>query len=207
VVARSKPAELSEARHVAVDLRDAKAVDGAVATLRERSPPFRNLVFLQRRRAEDVGDPWREELAISVEATRTIVEGLIVARDKDVPGAIVMVSSLAADFVADDQPLAYHVVKAALNAMVRYYAVQLAPDGIRVNGVTPGLVRKQDAGDPGDAGAIEARARRTPLRRMATANEVSDVIAYVCSEQASFITGQVIVVDGGMSLIFQGSLT
>ena len=209
VVSRSAPAELSEARHLHVDLRDSESVNRVVQALREDHSPFRNLVFLQRLREDADGDRWHDEIAISVNATRMIVEGLVADRSEAEPGSIVMVSSLASDLVVLDQPLAYHVAKAALNTMARYYAVQLASCGIRVNAVSPGLVLKEEAEDyfKENPAVYEGRVRRTPLRRMATAREVADIIGYVCSDQAAFITGQVIVADGGMTLVFQGSLT
>lgn len=207
VLSRSPPAGLPDAQHVAVDLRDGETVDAAVHKLRTELP-FRNLVFLQRLRADEGADQWHDELAISVDATRRIVDGLVEARAAEEPGAIVVVSSLASDLVVADQSLGYHVAKAALNAMVRYYAVKLASAGIRVNAVTPGQVLKPEA-EPyfrDHPSAYEARVRHAPLRRMATAQEIADVITYLCSDQASFITGQVVVADGGMSLVFQGSL-
>jgi NAD(P)-dependent dehydrogenase (short-subunit alcohol dehydrogenase family) len=208
ILSRTAPAGLDGAVHVEVDLSDLDGVSAVATALVGGRPPFRNLVFLQRMRGEADGDPMRRELTVSVEATKLLIDSLTANRPADHPGAIVIVSSLAADLVAADQPLSYHVAKAGLNAMVRYYAVQLAQNGIRVNGVTPGTVLREEARayfreNPAE---YERRIRYTPLGRMGRADEIADVISYLCSDRASFITGQVVVADGGMSLMFQGTL-
>ena len=208
ILSRTAPAGLDGAVHIEVDLSDLDAVREVAATLVDGRPPFRCLVFLQRMRGEVDSDALRQELTVSVEATNLLIESLTANRPTNHPGAIVIVGSLAADLVAADQPLSYHVAKAALNAMVRYYAVQLAQHGIRVNGVTPGNVLREEARpyfreNPAE---YERRIRHTPLGRMARADEIADVISYLCSDHASFITGQVVVADGGLSLMFQGTL-
>lgn len=206
VLSRSAPEELDGVEHIAVDLADAASLDAAADALVSERPPFRSLVFLQRVRAPD--DAWADELTVSVEATKVLIESLTADRPAGLPGAIVLVGSLAADLVAPGEPLGYHVAKASLNAMVRYYAVALGPKGIRVNGVTPGIVLRAEATDffRENPAEYERRVRNTPLGRMAHAQEIADVIGYLCGERASFVTGQVVVADGGLSLIFQGSL-
>lgn len=208
ILSRTVPTHLDGAVHIEVDLSDLDGVSEVAAALAGDRPPFHNLVFLQRMRGEADDDLLRRELTVSVEATNLLIEALTANRPADHAGAIVIVSSLAADLVAADQPLSYHVAKAALNAMVRYYAVRLAKDRIRVNGVTPGTVLRDEArahfrDNPAE---YERRIRYTPLGRMARADEIADVISYLCSDRASFITGQVVVADGGMSLMFQGTL-
>lgn len=208
ILSRTAPAGLEGAAHIEVDLSDLENVSEVAAALVDGRPPFRNLVFLQRMRGDAERDPLREELTVSVEATKLLIDSLTANRPPDHPGAIVIVGSLAADLVVADQPLSYHVAKAALNAMVRYYAVRLAQDGIRVNGVTPGNVLREEARtyfreNPAE---YQQRIRHTPLGRMGRAGEIADVISYLCSDRASFITGQVVVADGGLSLMFQGTL-
>jgi enoyl-[acyl-carrier protein] reductase III len=95
------------------------------------------------------------------------------------------------------------VSKAAIEALVRYLAVELAPQGIVVNAVSPGIV-ETDALQffPIDVREtlVEA-ATRTPARRVTTPEDVARVVAFLCSDDAAMIVGQTIVVDGGWSIL------
>jgi NAD(P)-dependent dehydrogenase (short-subunit alcohol dehydrogenase family) len=92
--------------------------------------------------------------------------------------------------------------------MVRYWAVVLGPLGIRVNSVSPGTVLKEESKDffLDDKTISDLYRRITPLRRFGSAREVAKVVACLCGEQTSFVTGQDIVVDGGLSLQSQEAL-
>lgn len=124
-------------------------------------------------------------------------------------GAIVALSSLGSVRVVPD----YIVVgasKAAIEALVRYLSVELAPQGITVNAVSPGIVAT-DALErfaayraaSGEVNVLEMMARRTPAGRLATPDDVAGLVAFLCSPQARLICGQTIVIDGGESLTWQ----
>jgi enoyl-[acyl-carrier protein] reductase III len=115
-------------------------------------------------------------------------------------GAIVSLSSLGAKRVMQDYFLV-GVSKAALEAVTRYLAVELAPHGVRVNAVSGGLV-ETDALKSFDwgAGVIADTTRRTPAGRMVEPDDIARVVAFLCTEDAQMIRGQTIVVDGGFSL-------
>ena len=91
--------------------------------------------------------------------------------------------------------------KAALEATTCYLAVELAPRGIRVNGVTAGLVEGSSvAAHPWFDAMRRDVLARTPAGRLATADDVADAVLWLCSPLAGWIVGQVIVADGGWSL-------
>jgi enoyl-[acyl-carrier protein] reductase III len=94
------------------------------------------------------------------------------------------------------------VSKAALEALTRYLAVELAPLGVRVNAVSGGLV-ETDALKSFAWGqqVIEQTRQRTPAGRMVEPGDLARVVAFLCSDAASMIRGQTIVVDGGYSLL------
>jgi enoyl-[acyl-carrier protein] reductase III len=93
--------------------------------------------------------------------------------------------------------------KAVAEAMTRYLAVELAPKGIIVNAVSPGLVETDAvAAFPIDLQAvIEYAAGRTPTGRLVTPEDIAQVVAFLCSEAGGMIVGQTLVVDGGYQLL------
>jgi enoyl-[acyl-carrier protein] reductase I len=93
------------------------------------------------------------------------------------------------------------VAKAGLESAVRYLAAELGPAGIRVNAVSPGPVETlASAAFPDFDRMLRASAERTPLRRNVTTDEVGDVVAFLCSDLARGITGQVVYVDAGYNI-------
>lgn len=93
--------------------------------------------------------------------------------------------------------------KAVVESLTRYLAVELAPKGIIVNAVSPGLVDTDAVtAFPVDLQAVfQFATDRTPTQRLVTPAEVAGVVAFLCSEQAGMIVGQVIMVDGGYALL------
>ena len=114
--------------------------------------------------------------------------------------SIVAVSSLGSTRVLDNYVLV-GASKAALEAIVRYLAVELAPRGIRVNTVSAGLV-ESDALDifPNREQLVERSLARTPVGRLVTPSDVADAVVFLCSSWSRMICGQTLVVDGGFSL-------
>jgi enoyl-[acyl-carrier protein] reductase III len=116
------------------------------------------------------------------------------------PGSsVVAISSLGSTRVLDNYALV-GASKAALEALVRYLAVELAPRGIRVNAVSAGVV---------DTGALEhfpnkeamlEMGARNPVGRMVTPEDVAACVTFLCSPDAEMVRGQTLVVDGGWSL-------
>jgi enoyl-[acyl-carrier protein] reductase III len=91
--------------------------------------------------------------------------------------------------------------KAALEAVTRYLAVEYAPHGIAVNAVSGGAVQTESWRQLAEVQSVlEDIGRRTPAGRIATPEDIADVVLFLCSPQAEMIRGQVIVVDGGYTL-------
>jgi 3-oxoacyl-[acyl-carrier protein] reductase len=111
-------------------------------------------------------------------------------------GVITMVSSLAGVTPFPNQA-AYGAAKAALNSYCENLAVELAPKQIRVNTVAPGVVRTDRNSWEGDKGREFLAA--IPMGRFADQSEVAAVVVFLCSDMASYLTGQTIVLDGGAS--------
>jgi enoyl-[acyl-carrier protein] reductase III len=117
-------------------------------------------------------------------------------------GRIVAITSFGSTRVFSEYGV-IGISKAAGEALVRYLAVELAPKGIVVNAVSPGIVETDALRFfPIDVQKTLAQAAaRTPARRVTTPEDVARVVAFLCSEDAAMIIGQTIVVDGGWSIL------
>lgn len=119
-------------------------------------------------------------------------------------GKIVNISSLGSRFVL---PLytAVGVSKAALEALTRYLAIELAPKGISVNGIAASAVETEALKVyTSSLSSEEKQWQTTPVGRMVQPEDIANVVTFLCSDEASMIRGQFIVIDGGRSLIPPG---
>jgi NAD(P)-dependent dehydrogenase (short-subunit alcohol dehydrogenase family) len=112
-------------------------------------------------------------------------------------GAIVNMASIAG-LNATANLAAYVAGKAGIIGLTKVAALDYADQGIRVNVVAPGPIRTYHIEAAGEQ-AIRAASMSTPMRRMGTPAEVAQTVLWLCSDQASFITGTVIPVDGGQA--------
>jgi len=115
--------------------------------------------------------------------------------------SIVGISSLGAIRVLENYVLV-GTSKAALESLVRYLAVELAPRGIRVNAVSGGVV-ETGALDyfPNKEQMIAAAQKRTPAGRMVLPSDIAGAVVFLCSDDADMVRGQTLIVDGGFSLL------
>jgi 3-oxoacyl-[acyl-carrier protein] reductase len=145
---------------------------------------------------------WRRVMDLNLFATTNTIEAARpIMRLGSGDRAIVCVSSICG-LAALGAPVTYSAAKAALNATVRGLARPLAAEGIRINAVAPGNIlfeggtwARKLAEDK--SGVDEMLAREVPLRRLGSPEEIADVVGFLASPRAAFITGTVIVADGG----------
>ena len=117
--------------------------------------------------------------------------------DKGIKGAIVNMSSINA-LVAIPSIPAYCASKGGVMQLTKSASLALAQHGVRVNAVGPGSIdTEMMAGVNADPGAMKMVMSRTPMLRVGTPQEIANVVAFLCSAKASYITGETIYVDGG----------
>jgi NAD(P)-dependent dehydrogenase (short-subunit alcohol dehydrogenase family) len=120
--------------------------------------------------------------------------------DRGAPGALIQVASVAGIRGAPLQGI-YGMSKAAVISMTQTFAIELAPSGIRVNAIAPGLVDTHFASAiVKNKDLVERTAERTPQHRYAQPDEIAGAALYLASDAASFLTGHTLVIDGGMTI-------
>ena len=226
---------LDEGASVVAFDRNADQLQSVTSTLGERCVPFAGDISVHDdcRRAVDlcvtqfgridvmcahagIADPlalldmtdehWRRHMAVNVDGTMYCLLEAARAMAKSSGGAIICTSSINAWFVEETHAV-YNVTKAAVWALVRSAAIDLARHGIRVNGVAPGVADTPLAAlVVHNAELAPEYLKSIPLGRFAQPSDIADCVAFLASDQASYITGQTIVIDGGQTLGIPGSL-
>jgi NAD(P)-dependent dehydrogenase (short-subunit alcohol dehydrogenase family) len=202
--------DLGPEADVEVDVRDAGAVEAAVAAAAGRlggpadvlvasAGIYRIAPFLDLEPAE-----WDDVLGTNPRGVyltgRAFARALVAAGR---PGSIVNLASTAALVGDADEPGAhYNASKAGVVALTRQMAIELAPHGIRVNCVCPGVIDTPMLRLMDDPAAGERYLRESvPLRRLGGAAEVAAAIAFLASDEAGYITGAALPIDGGSTLL------
>jgi NAD(P)-dependent dehydrogenase (short-subunit alcohol dehydrogenase family) len=118
-------------------------------------------------------------------------------------GSIINLSSMAVFLAIRETPV-YTAIKGALDALTRQQALELAPHGIRVNALAPGTVPTPATNKRIDADGWQLRHNRSPLRRVVSAEDIANAVAFLVSENAGSITGVTLKVDAGTTIAGPG---
>jgi 3-oxoacyl-[acyl-carrier protein] reductase len=151
--------------------------------------------------AELTDEKWDHTLDVDLKGILRVVRRAAPAMRSRRSGAIVALSSIMGVAYGWDEHVHYSAAKSGVIGLVRGLAVELARDGLRVNAVAPGYIRTAQALSEqhslGEAGLAAAPAF-IPLGRVGMPEDIADVIVFLASDAARYITGQCIAVDGGL---------
>jgi NAD(P)-dependent dehydrogenase (short-subunit alcohol dehydrogenase family) len=197
---------------VPADVRDARSVAAAVQTAVDTFGSLDTLVACAGIQAYGTAantdeQTWDEVFAVNVKGVFLVARAALPHLRRSARGAIVIVSSVQA-LATQVGVAAYAASKGALNALTRSMAIDEAGYGVRVNAVCPGsvdtpMLRRSatlfsDGSTEGMRQTMDGWGRSHPLGRVAQASEVAEVVSFLASPRASFVTGEDVRVDGGL---------
>ena len=146
---------------------------------------------------------WDTTLETDLKGMMRVARAALSAMRRQKRGAIICLASVAGAVQGWAEHVPYTVAKAGVTGLVRALAAEVAADGIRVNGIAPGLVRTAQSLDADNSLGEErfGQAEKTiPLGRAGQPEDIADVAVFLASDRARYITGQVIVADGGRTI-------
>ena len=158
-------------------------------------------IFFKKLSDEITLDEWRQTLALNLDATFVLTRAAIAQMRKARHGdASVVVISSQIGLVGHARGAAYAASKAGLNGMVKSLALEWATEGVRINAVGPGPVATpMVAPTMADPAALHAMEASIPMGRLGQPDEIGEVVSFLLSQRASFITGQILCADGGFT--------
>ena len=181
------------------DLEDSTSAVALASRIDQESKGLQGIAFLHRYRSENPKS--FVQYSVEVDTPFRILDAI--SKQKRLNEcSIVFATSPAATEVVSDQDFQYHASKAAVNQIIRFGSVNFAKFGLRVNGINPGLfVYKERASKfyKENPEILEEAIKKVPLGRIASVEEIASVTFFLLTAASSYINGQIINIDGGIS--------
>jgi 3-oxoacyl-[acyl-carrier protein] reductase len=205
-VAEAITAAGGEAMFLRLDVTDTAATERVVAAAEERHGALdvvvANAGIAHKVPLAELDDAkWDFTMDVDLKGVFRVVRAAVPAMRKRGKGAVVALSSIMGVAYGWDEHVHYSAAKSGVVGLVRGLAVELARSGVRVNGIAPGYIRTAQALSPvhslGPEG-LEQAASFIPMGRVGEPEDIADVALFLASAAARYITGQVLVVDGGL---------
>jgi NAD(P)-dependent dehydrogenase (short-subunit alcohol dehydrogenase family) len=194
---------------VALDLNAQSSIEQAMATvvgaLGRVDVLVNNAAANLRKKAIDITlDEWNTSVNVNLTGTFFLTQQVgrhLIAEKR--PGAIISITSVQG-VIGADQRSVYGITKAGVMHMSRMLAIEWAEHGIRLNTVAPGRLDTESPSRKSTTGRepnyLTAMINKIPLHRLCTVDDVAAAVSYLASAQASYITGQSLILDGGLSV-------
>ena len=182
----------------ALDLSSSVSIDRYLSTLTQPIDILINNAGINRLGSIDEisSTDFEDVIQINLLGHFRLTQGLIKGMKARRYGRIVNISSIWS-LVSRERRMAYSATKAAINGLTRAQALELAPYNILVNALAPGYVNTDLTKKNNTSVELEAIATQIPLGRLAEPSEIAECVAFLSSPKNSYITGQVIAIDGG----------
>lgn len=195
-----------EAEYHHLDVMDTGETNSVVSAVQDRYGPIDTVVAnagIAHRvpLAELTDEKWDHTREIDLKGVMRVCRAAVPAMREAGRGNIIALSSIMGVAYGWDEHVQYSAAKAGVVGLVRGLAVELARDGIRVNGIAPGYIRTAQALSKEHSLGPEGLAKAEefiPMGRVGEPEDIADVSLFLASEGARYITGQVLVVDGGL---------
>lgn len=203
-----KVASDHQCKHVhECDLENQESSVALALEIDKKAGGLEAIAFVHRYRSQ-TPDPIKQ-YEVEVYTPFKIIESMA-GQSRDKHCAVVVTTSPAGRTVVGDQDFQYHASKAALSQLVRFGSVRFSANNLRINGVSPGsfIFKKRAAEYYSKNPEVVAKANKLiPLSRMGTVTEIANVALFLLSEKSSYLNGQILEVDGGLSNLDQASLS
>jgi 3-oxoacyl-[acyl-carrier protein] reductase len=198
--------EGGEAEYHRLDVTSTDEVDSVVSAVQDRYGPLDAIVanagIAHKVPLPELTDEkWDHTHEVDLKGVMRVCRAAAPAMRRAGRGSMISVSSIMGVAYGWDEHVQYSAAKAGVVGLVRGLAVELARDGVRVNGIAPGYIRTAQAlSEEHSLGpeGLEQAAEFIPMGRVGEPEDIADVILFLASDAARYLTGQVIVVDGGL---------
>jgi 3-oxoacyl-[acyl-carrier protein] reductase len=207
VAAAVRAAGAKKAQTIQADLGTVAGIDGFIEHLRKISSPIDILVnnagsLVKRAKLLEMSDDIYDRIMnLNVKSAWQITQAVVPGMIEKGSGYVIFLSSIAARNGGGPGATIYSAAKAAVSAMTKGLAKELAPKGIRVNAVSPGTVDNYFHEQFSTRSMLDQVVAATPAGRLGTNEEIADTIVFLCSGGARFIHGQTIEINGGTFMI------
>lgn len=191
-----------------LDVRDTKNVDGVCSEVARKfgslSAVVNNAGIAHKQPLQSLTDEqWDLTLDIDLKGMMRVTRAAMALLEKNGSGAVICLSPIAGANVGWVEHIPYAAAKGGVSGLVKGLAIELAVKNIRVNGIAPGLIRTAQSLDTEHsvgAEGLEAMTPSVPLGRIGCPEDIANVIAFLASSDAAYVTGQIITVDGGLTV-------
>ena len=198
--------EGGEAEYHRLDVTSTDEADSVVSAVQDRYGPLDAVVANagiahKVPLSELTDEKWDHTHEVDLKGVMRVCRAAAPAMRRAGRGSMISVSSIMGVAYGWDEHVQYSAAKAGVVGLVRGLAVELARDGVRVNGIAPGYIRTAQAlSEEHSLGpeGLEQAAEFIPMGRVGEPEDIADVILFLASDAARYLTGQVIVVDGGL---------